>query len=344
MSQPFSLSRVDETLANRVLASLSEVEKVLLDSTKSTDPFISEIAGHLAKAGGKRFRPLLVCFASEFGKPTVDVVNAAVVVEITHLATLYHDDVMDEAPRRRGTESANARWDNTLAILTGDFLFAQASKLLADLGPEAVRLQAITFERLVSGQIHETVGPQNGADPVKHHIQVLADKTGSLIATSARFGGMFAGLPEKALDALSAFGEAVGIAFQIADDILDIASEAQVSGKTPGTDLREGVITLPMLLVQAENKPEDTELIALLGRPLPEDSDHTRALELLRKHPAMQAAQAEADRYAAIAVAQLEVIKNLSLEIPNDFADSKTIDAVIAALTDVCATTANRAV
>lgn len=344
MSQPFSLSKVDDKLAKRVLASLSEVEDLLLESTKSSDPFISQVASHLAKAGGKRFRPLLVCFASEFGKPSKDTISAAVVVEITHLATLYHDDVMDEAPRRRGTESANARWNNTLAILTGDFLFAQASKMLADLGPEAVLLQAVTFERLVSGQIHETVGPQNGVDPVKHHIQVLADKTGSLIATSARFGGMFAGLPKSALDALSAFGEAVGIAFQIADDILDIASEAQVSGKTPGTDLREGVVTLPMLLVQAANKPEDAELIELLGRPLPDDKEHARALELMRKHPAMKQAQAEADRYANMAIEQLSVIKKLANENPNQFADAQTVDAVIAALTDVCESTANREV
>jgi len=344
MSQPFSLSKVDDTLAKRVRASLNEVEEVLLNSTKSSDPFISEVASHLAKAGGKRFRPLLVCLASELGKPSRDVINAAVVVEITHLATLYHDDVMDQAPRRRGTESANARWDNTLAILTGDFLFAQASKMLADLGPEAVLLQAVTFERLVSGQIHETVGPQNGKDPVKHHIQVLADKTGSLIAISARFGGMFAGLSKPALDSLSAFGEAVGIAFQIADDILDIASEAQISGKTPGTDLREGVITLPMLLVKAANKPEDSELIELLGRPLPDDKDHARALELMRVHPAMDAAQAEADRYAELAIEQLGNIKKIAEQNPTDFADSKTIDAVIAALTGVCESTANRAV
>lgn len=344
MSQPFSLSRVDENLASRVFETLGEVEKLLLESTKSDDPFISEMSGHLAQAGGKRFRPLLVAFASEFGKPTKQSVEAAVVVELTHLATLYHDDVMDEAPRRRGTESANARWDNTLAILTGDFLFAQASQLLAGLGPEAVMLQAVTFERLVSGQIHETVGPQNGADPIQHHIQVLADKTGSLIATSARFGGMFAGLPDPALDALSAFGEAVGIAFQIADDILDIASEAQVSGKTPGTDLREGVITLPMLIVKSDNKPEDKELIGLLGRPLPDDKEHSRALELLRAHPAMKKAQAEADRYASQAVSQLEVISKLAAANPEVFADSKTIEAVIAALRDVCESTANRAV
>jgi heptaprenyl diphosphate synthase len=348
MSQPFSLSKVDEALATRVLASLAEVEKVLINATKSSDPFISEVAGHLAKAGGKRFRPLLVCLASEFGKPNKDVdkdvVNAAVVVELTHLATLYHDDVMDEAPRRRGTDSANARWDNTLAILTGDFLFAQASKMLADLGPEAVLLQAVTFERLVSGQIHETVGPQNGNDPVKHHIQVLADKTGSLIATSARFGGMFAELPVQALDALSAFGEAVGIAFQIADDILDITSGAQISGKTPGTDLREGVITLPMLMVQAANKPEDVELIELLGRPLPDDKEHSRALELMRKNAAMNAAQGEADRYATLAIEHLGAIKKLANENPADFADSKTVDDVISALTDVCESTANRVV
>ena len=217
MASPFSLSQVDVSLSEELTSTLEVVEEKLMAATHSTDPFISEVAGHLAAAGGKRFRPLLVAMSSQLGHATEQVVDAAVVVELTHLATLYHDDVMDEAPKRRGVESVNARWDNTLAILTGDFLFARASQILADLGTDAVRLQAETFERLVSGQIHETVGPADGVDPVQHHINVLADKTGSLISTSAVFGGMFAALPNEALAALKNFGEAIGVAFQIAD-------------------------------------------------------------------------------------------------------------------------------
>ncbi len=344
MSTPFSLSSVEPSLAADLQAALERIEGQLLESTTSTDPFISEIAGHLAQAGGKRFRPLLVAMAAQLGAPTAQSEAAAVVVEITHLATLYHDDVMDEAPRRRGTESANARWDNTLAILTGDFLFARASQILADLGPDAVRIQAETFERLVSGQIHETVGPVAGSDPVAHHLQVLSDKTGSLIATSALFGGMFAGLPAPALDALSRFGEAIGVAFQIADDILDIASPAEVSGKTPGTDLREGILTLPMLIAQASATEADAELMSLLGRELPDDAEHARALELMRAHPAMEGAQAEAERFAKIAVDQLQVIVGLRKADESGFASADRVTAVIEALKGICESTISRAV
>ena len=344
MSTPFTLSQVEPVLATELQARLESIEVQLLDATVSSDPFISEVAGHLAHAGGKRFRPLLVAMAAQLGTPTPQTEAAAVVVELTHLATLYHDDVMDEAPRRRGTESANARWDNTLAILTGDFLFARASQILADLGPEAVRLQAQTFERLVSGQIHETVGPQAGADPVAHHISVLADKTGSLIATSAVFGGMFAGLPAVALDSLQQFGEAVGVAFQIADDILDIASPAEVSGKTPGTDLREGILTLPMLLVQAQSRSEDAELLGLLGRELPDDAEHARALELMRAHPAMAQAEAEAQKFAERAIDQLSAIRALAEVAPMHFAATDRVAAVLEALEGVCLSTISREV
>ena len=344
MSSPFSLSSVEPGLAADLQAALERIESQLLESTKANDPFISEIAGHLAQAGGKRFRPLLVAMASQLGHPTAETEAAAVVVEITHLATLYHDDVMDEAPRRRGTESANARWDNTLAILTGDFLFARASQILADLGPEAVRIQAETFERLVSGQIHETVGPAEGADAVSHHLQVLSDKTGSLIATSALFGGMFAGLPQDALAALSRFGEAIGVAFQIADDILDIASPAEISGKTPGTDLREGILTLPMLLARANASDTDAALLALLGRELPDDEEHALALELMRAHPAMDLAQAEAERFARYAIDQLQTLVDLSAAQPSAFAPAERVEAVIEALKGICESTISRAV
>jgi heptaprenyl diphosphate synthase len=221
-----------------------------------------------------------------------------VVVELTHLATLYHDDVMDEAALRRGAVSANARWDNTVAILTGDFLFARASDILADLGPEAVRLQARTFERLVTGQIRETVGPAPGVDPVEHYLSVLADKTGSLIATSGRFGALLSGADESAVDVLTRFGERIGIAFQLSDDLLDVLADTTESGKVPGTDLREGVPTLPVLLLRRSPRREDARLLALLDGGLADDAAHAEALRLLRAHPAVTEAQAVVARWA----------------------------------------------
>jgi heptaprenyl diphosphate synthase len=241
----------------------------------------------------------LTLLAAQFGDSTATgVVPSAVVVELTHLATLYHDDVMDEAPLRRGAASANARWDNTVAILTGDFLFARASDLLADLGPEAVRIQARTFERLCTGQIRETVGPDVGEDPIAHHVSVLADKTGSLIATAGRFGAMMSGADDAVIETMAAFGERIGVAFQLADDLVDIGSAHEQSGKTPGTDLREGVATLAVLYARTSSDPADTRLIELTSGPIHDDAEHAEALALLRAHPAMQRARDEAHGWA----------------------------------------------
>jgi heptaprenyl diphosphate synthase len=296
---PFATPVGDEALEASVRSGLASVEALLHESVKSDVAFVTEASRHLVQAGGKRFRPLLVLLAAQFGDPAApDVVPSAVVVELTHLATLYHDDVMDEAAMRRGAASANARWDNTVAILTGDFLFARASDLLADLGPEAVRLQARTFERLVTGQIRETVGPGEGDDPVDHYLSVLADKTGSLIATSGRVGAMLSGADDTTIDVLTNFGERVGVAFQLSDDLLDVLSETAVSGKVPGTDLREGVPTLPVLLVRRTPRPEDARLLELLESDLESDADHQEALRLLRAHPAMAEAQQEVRRWA----------------------------------------------
>src|SRR4051794_13076761 len=281
---------------------MAAVEVALHAAVESDFPFVAETSRHLVEAGGKRFRPLLVLLAAQFGDPSAPgVVPSAVVVELTHLATLYHDDVMDQAALRRGATSANARWDNTVAILTGDFLFARASDILADLGPEAVRLQARTFERLVTGQIRETVGPAPAADPVEHYLSVLADKTGSLIATSARFGAMLAGCDDVTVDVMTRFGERFGVAFQLSDDLLDVLSDSAESGKTPGTDLREGVPTLPVLMLRRDSRPEDARLVALLDSDLQDDDDHAEALRLLRAHPAMAAAQEEVLRWAEAA-------------------------------------------
>ena len=287
-----ALPILDPDLEARLRQRLVEVEAELDDSVESEAGFVTEAAKHLMRAGGKRFRPLLVLLAAETGDPHADgIVTAACVVELTHLGSLYHDDVMDEAALRRGADSANARWDNLVAILTGDFLFAKSSELTARLGADAVRIQAETFGRLVEGQILETLGPQDGADPLEHYLRVVAGKTGSLIATSARYGARFAGAPLEVEEALTAYGERIGSAFQLSDDILDIASDSDESGKTPGTDLREGVDTLPTLLARRSTDPADARLLELLDADLTDDALHAETLDLLRKHPAMDEAR-----------------------------------------------------
>ncbi|MFJ5261551.1 polyprenyl synthetase family protein [Streptomyces sp. NPDC088387] len=307
---PFGLSVRDQVLEADVQAGLTAVEEGLLEATKSEVPFITEAAQHLVRAGGKRFRPLLVMLAAQFGDPYAPgVVPSAVVVELTHLATLYHDDVMDEAAVRRGVPSANARWDNSVAVLTGDFLFARASHILADLGPEAVRVQAEAFERLVTGQILETAGPADGRDPVDHYLDVLAGKTGSLVAVSCRFGSLMSGADEPVVDVLTQYGERLGVAFQLADDVLDIASETRESGKTPGTDLREGIPTMPVLRLRERAErlglAEDIALCELLASDLSDDARHAEALSALRAHPALEQARRDTVRYAEEARAAL---------------------------------------
>ena len=288
----FGIPDLDPALEADLATGMQGVEHLLREHIKGDYPLVEETSRHLVAAGGKRLRPLLTLISSHFGDPTrKEVIPAAVVCELTHLATLYHDDVMDEAPLRRGVESANNRWGNTIAILTGDYLFSKASDLLADLGPEAVRLQARTFERLVIGQIMETQGPQNGEDPLAHYLRVVGDKTGSLIATSARFGALLSGANRETVETLTKFGEQIGIAFQLADDVIDIASDSRQSGKTPGTDLREGVPTLVTLNVMASNKAEDAELKELLSAPIHDEVVVQQVLRALRTHDGLQQAR-----------------------------------------------------
>ncbi len=294
----------DEELRAWTVDLLEEIERRLAATASGETAFVTEVARHITMAGGKRFRPLLVALAAAVGKDVghdVDdesVIRAALVVELTHVASLYHDDVMDEAAVRRNAPSANARWDNSVAIMVGDLLFSRASSVVATLGVPYVALQAQTFARLVHGQIAELLGPQGDDDPVGHYLGVVKDKTGSLIATSARFGGMVAGLDDEALDALERFGEEIGVVFQLSDDLIDVVSES--TGKTPGTDLREGVLTLVTFAVAHSDDPADAELKALVSRPLAE-SEVDRALTLLRAHPAVPAARAEIARRADIA-------------------------------------------
>ena len=283
----FGIPNVAPALESQLISQMAEVESLLRSHTRSEYPFVDETAHHLVAAGGKRLRPLLTLLTAQYGDPNADgVIAAAVACEITHLATLYHDDVMDDAVLRRGVISANKKWDNAVAILTGDYLFSKVSDMLADIGPEAVKLQAKTFERLVIGQIKETQGKSEGLSQIDHYMKVVADKTGSLIATSARFGALLSGASNEVVETLTKFGEKIGVAFQVADDLLDIASDETASGKTPGTDLKEGVPTLVTLFVMAENDPKDKELIAKLSKPI-SDEDLGAVITELRGHKAL---------------------------------------------------------
>ena len=290
-----------EDLAESVRDQLDLIEVALLKSAEAATPMVTEVAQHIILAGGKRFRPQLVVLTSHLGPTPApqEVLQAAVVVELTHVASLYHDDVMDEARLRRGSSSANATWGNTVAILVGDFLFARASDLVSELGPEFVRLQARTFARLVQGQIAETFGPQPGCDPLEHYLQVIADKTGALIATSAVFGAKLSGAEEVVQHILAEFGEEIGVVFQLSDDIIDITSDD--TGKTPGTDLREGIPTLPTLLARQSVDPADRRLLELLDSDLSEDAALAEVLALLRAHPVIQQARDEVQRRARAA-------------------------------------------
>ncbi len=301
---PFGNEVLEEAIAPR----LSIIEERLRDAVAQSDRLADETSRHLVDAGGKRLRPMLALLAAQLGDASrPEVIDAAVVVELTHLATLYHDDVMDSAPTRRGAPSAHEVWGNSVAILTGDLLFARASNVVAGLGPTAVRIQAETFERLCLGQLHETVGPGPGEDPVRHYLQVLADKTGSLIATSARFGAMFAGCDRTVVDQVTAYGEYAGVAFQLADDVLDIRSDGDVSGKTPGTDLREGVATMPVLLLRrlvesGEAEPDDVELLADIEGDLTDDAALDSVVARLRDHDVLAQTSDLARQWSARAV------------------------------------------
>jgi heptaprenyl diphosphate synthase len=295
----------DEVFEASVRSQLELIDAALLKAAEADSDMVTEAAQHIIAAGGKRFRPLLVLLASHLGprKAAEDVVKAAVVVELTHVASLYHDDVMDAAGIRRGSPSANARWGNTVAILVGDLLFARASDIVCDLGPEFVRLQARTFSRLVQGQIAETVGPR-GTDPLDHYLRVVADKTGSLIATSALFGSKIADAPPQLQRIMAEFGEQIGIVFQLSDDIIDITSDE--TGKTPGTDLREKIPTLPTLLARKSTEPSDARLLQLLDSDLHDDDALHEVLNLLRHHRCIDQSREEVRRRAEAARALLE--------------------------------------
>jgi heptaprenyl diphosphate synthase len=302
----------DSALEAEVRDYLGRVEESLAATAHPDDELLTEASRHSIAAGGKRFRAMLVLLAAQFGDPEDPrVIEAAVAIELTHLATLFHDDVMDEALVRRGHPSVNSRWSNSVAILTGDFLFAQASRILAGLGPDAVRIQAETFSRLVTGQMAETIGLRPGQDPLDFYMHVITEKTGSLIATAGRFGALFSGAPAGVADQIAAACEQIGVAWQLSDDVIDIASDSSQSGKTPGTDLRQGVRTLPVLyaLRSTGQSPADARLRSLLDEAdLTDEALLAEALTLLRGHHAMKESRADVLNWLNEARASISVL------------------------------------
>jgi heptaprenyl diphosphate synthase len=322
----------DAALTAEMAEDLAVVEATLQDTSFGGDEMFAEVSRHMMQAGGKRFRAMLVLLAARFGDcRDKRIVPAAVAIELTHLATLFHDDVMDEASMRRGHESANSRFGNSVAILAGDYLFARASRILADLGPEAIRIQAETFGRLVDGQLLETVGVRPGEDPLDHYMHVITEKTGSLIATSGRFGAMFSGLSDEKADLIADACLRIGVAWQLSDDILDIASTSAESGKVQGTDLRQGVRTLPVLyaLRGTATDPDAVRLRELLSLDqLADPALHAEALSLLRTSPAVEEARQTVRTWIAEARAQLaqlpEVPARAAFESLCDFVNTRT--------------------
>ena len=305
-------SREEKALGRALDDGLVAVEKGLERELKFSDEITDAVSRHLFDAGGKRVRPLLALLTSQWGSGINDrVLIAAQVTELTHLATLYHDDVMDDAVQRRGVAATQTVWGNSVAILAGDLLFARAGSLGGSLGQQAITLQAATFERLVVGQMQETLGPKPGDEPIAHYLQVLSDKTGSLIAFAAEMGIRMADGPEALIPAVRAFGEKIGIAFQLVDDVIDLSDRSAGTGKPPGADVRHGVTTLPVLYLREAAKvdPAAKELVATLARgatgDLSED-EFQKAITELRHHEVTEATMQTARDMADQAIAYLD--------------------------------------
>ena len=289
-------------------AALPRVEEVLSNAVVADDPFLTEIAGHLIGAGGKRIRPALSAAAAAAGGAPItdDVIRGGVSVELVHMGSLYHDDVMDEASSRRGVVSVNARWGNLVAILAGDFLLARASEIAASLGTEVAGLLAATIGRLCEGQVGELKTAFSVERTESDYLLSIAGKTASLLAAACRIGGLTASLSPGPVDALTRFGESFGMVFQIRDDVLDVIGTDAQLGKPAGNDLVEGVYTLPVIRA-LEDPDAGPELRQLLGRPL-EPPERDKARDIVRATTGVDAAMTTARRYAdqaAGAAAQL---------------------------------------
>lgn len=300
-------------LLSVVEAGLARVDTALENELRVADSLADATSRYLYEAGGKRVRPMLALLTAQLGDGATDrVIDGATALEMTHLGSLYHDDVMDAADKRRGVPSAHAIWGNNVAILTGDLLFSRASQIMARHGEGAIRLQADTFERLVLGQMHETVGPKEGEDRVAFYLQVLSDKTGSLIAAAAQAGVIFSNGPEEYEAPLITFGEKAGVAFQLLDDVIDLSADPDETGKVPGTDLRAGVPTMPYLVLGQRTDASSHDLRDRIDDGVARIADGADpailddALAELREHEATQATLDLAHAWSREAVDALE--------------------------------------
>jgi heptaprenyl diphosphate synthase len=286
------LEAPDAQLEAEIRARLDRVEEALEKSVVAESDLLAATARYLLQAGGKRFRPMLVLLSGYLGDPSDPrLIPGSVAIELVHLATLYHDDVIDEADSRRGTPSVNARWDNTVAILTGDYLFARASEISADLGPDVCRLLARTIAVLCDGQIREVDASGKVEQTEQAYLEIIRRKTGVLIATSCRLGGMLSDASDDDTETLEAFGESLGMAFQLSDDIMDVTASQLELGKEPGVDMKEGVYTLPVLHALTEG-PDREELARLLAHGAPDGELLDRALEIVRAGGSVEHARA----------------------------------------------------
>jgi len=292
-----------------VTADLARVEAALAASVADEDPFLTEVVSHLLNAGGKRGRPLFCLAAAatctdHLGPAPEPVVMGGVSVELVHLGSLYHDDVMDEADTRRQVESVNARWDNLTAILAGDYLLAKASEIAADLGTEVAGLLARTISRLCAGQVSELRSAFDTARTEDAYLQSIEGKTAALFATASRIGALTVGAPRPEVEALTSFGLGYGMAFQIVDDVLDITASPDQIGKPTGHDLVEGVYTLPVLRCLAAGGPTAGKLTRMLGA-VPDDATVAEARALVRDSGQVESALDTAAGYVDAACAAL---------------------------------------
>lgn len=279
------------------------VETALLDAVRTPDAYLTEIASHLISAGGKRLRPVFTIVSSQVGNdgPASDeAIAGGISCELVHLGSLYHDDVMDESTVRRGVDTVNAKWGNLQAILAGDYLLAKASEIAASLGTEVAGLLARTIGQLCQGQIEELRHTYNVARPLQSYLTSIDGKTASLYSTAARIGGLVAGHDRPVVDALTAYGTAYGMVFQIVDDILDLTATDEQLGKPAGHDMEEGVYTLPVLLTLAAGGAAASELGSILGKPL-DQAEREKVLDVVRSNGGVDEAIVHARSYVAAA-------------------------------------------
>lgn len=284
----------------------ARIEAALLAAVHTSDPYLDELASHLIVAGGKRLRPVLTVVAAQVtGGPSTDAaVQGGIACELVQTGSLYHDDVIDESYSRRGVETVNAKWGNLQAILAGDFLLSRASEIAASLGAEVAGLLAHTIGRLCEGEIEQLRHTYNSARPESSYLSSIGGKTAALFATATRIGGLVAELDRTQVEALTDYGHAYGMVFQIVDDILDVTSTEEALGKPVGHDLVEGVYTLPVLRTLQEGGVAAAELLALLGKPL-EPAERDKALQIVRANRGVAAARATATEWADRAVGHL---------------------------------------